>query len=89
MVPFLCCCQVKQFVKCKPRPVGLQNFVISTSDVLIIDLEIYQGPTTPFPDNTLVLWPIAILRLINTIPEDSSVFFNRYFMIIPFMQKLV
>jgi hypothetical protein len=89
MIPFLGRCQIRQFVKGKPRPVGLNNFVITTSDGLIIDFEIYQGLTTPFPDKTLGLGPAVILRLINTIPEGSSVFFDRYFTTIPLMQKLV
>ncbi|KAE9543640.1 hypothetical protein AGLY_002036 [Aphis glycines] len=89
MIPFLGRCQIRQFVKGKPRPVGLKNFVITTSDGLIIDFEIYQGLTTLFPDKTLGLGPAVILRLINIIPEGSSVFFDRYFTTIPLMQKLV
>jgi len=50
MILFLGCCQIRQFVKGKPRPVGLKNIVITTSDGLIIDFEIYQGLTTPFPN---------------------------------------
>jgi len=89
MIPFLGRCQIRQFVKVKPRPVGLKNFVITTSDGLIIDFEIYQGLTTPYPDKSLGLGPAVILRLINTIPEGSSVFFDRYFTTIPLMKKLV
>jgi hypothetical protein len=51
--------------------------VISTSNGLIIDFEIYQGQTTPFPDKSLGVRPAVILRLINTIPAGSSVFFDR------------
>jgi len=89
IIPFLDRCKVRQFVKGKPRVVGLKNFVITTSEGLIIDFEIYQGHTTPFPDKTLGLGPAVVLRLINTIPEGSSVFFDRYFTTIPLMKKLV
>ncbi|KAL4113766.1 hypothetical protein QTP88_017339 [Uroleucon formosanum] len=89
MIPFLGRCQIRQFVKGKPRPVGLKNCVITTSDGLIIDFEIYKGLITPFPEKSLGLGPAVILRLINTIPEGSSVFFDRYFTTIPWMKKLV
>ncbi|XP_025195101.1 piggyBac transposable element-derived protein 3-like [Melanaphis sacchari] len=81
--------EIRQFVKGKPRPVGLKHFVITTSDGLIIDYEIYQRLTTPFSDKSLGLGPAVILRLIITIPDGSSVFFDHYFMIIPLMKKLV
>lgn len=89
MIPFLGRCGVRQFVKGKPRPVGLKNFVITSSEGLIIDFEIYQGQTTPLPDKTFGLGPGVILRLINTLPKGSSVFFDRYFTTLPLMSKLI
>lgn len=34
---------LRQYVKNKPRPVGLKNFVVTTSSGLVMDFEIYQG----------------------------------------------
>lgn len=88
MILFLGRCAVRQFVKGKTRPVGLKNFLITTSEGLIINFEIYQGQTTPLPDKTLGLRPGVVLRLIHTLPEDSSIFFDRYFTTLPLMSKL-
>lgn len=43
MIPFSGKCIVKQYVRNKPRPVGLKNFVITDSDGLMFDFIIYQG----------------------------------------------
>lgn len=55
MIHFFGRCQIRQFVKGKPRPVGLKNVVITTSAGLIIDFKIYQGLTTPFLNKSLGL----------------------------------
>lgn len=74
MIPFLGRCQIRQFVKGKPRPVGLKNFVITTSAGLVIDFEIYQGLTTPFPDKSLGLGPAVILRLIQMGSKTKKIY---------------
>lgn len=43
MIPFSGKCIMKQYVRNKPRPVGLKNFVITDSDGLMFDFIIYQG----------------------------------------------
>lgn len=88
MIPFTGRCLLKQYVKGKPRPVGLKNFVVTTSKGLVVDFEIYQGKTTPLPETQYGLGPAVVLRLASTLPEGSSLYFDRYFTTVPLIQKL-
>ncbi|XP_066999015.2 piggyBac transposable element-derived protein 2 isoform X1 [Anabrus simplex] len=79
MVPFTGRCKLKQYIKNKPRPVGLKNFVITTTYGLVIDFEFYQGKSTPLPETQLGLGPAVVIRLAATVPEGSCLYFDRYF----------
>lgn len=74
MIPFLGKCPVRQFVRNKPRPMGLKNFVLATSEGKILDFEIYQGKSTPFEHKHLSLGPAVILHLVQTLPKESYIF---------------
>lgn len=88
MIPFSGKCIMKQYVRNKPRPVGLKNFVITDSDGLMFDFIIYQGEKTNLPDRNLGLGPAVILKLSETIPKKSSLYFDRYFTSIPLLVQL-
>lgn len=88
MIPFLGRCPAKQYVKNKPRPVGLKNFVLTTSSGLVLDFEIYQGVGTRLIDKHLGLGPSVVMRLTETIPASSHIFCDRYFTTIPLLDRL-
>lgn len=89
MIPFLGRCPVRQFVRNKPRPVGLKNFVLTTSEGKVLDFEIYQGKTTPFEHKELGLGPAVVLHLVQTLPKGSYIFFDRYFSTESLLNRLV
>ncbi|XP_049855527.1 piggyBac transposable element-derived protein 3-like [Schistocerca gregaria] len=64
-------CPLRQFVKSKPRPVGLKNFVLTTSAGILLDFEIYQGDSTPLQTKEFGLGPSVMLRLAQTSPQEK------------------
>lgn len=73
MIPFTGRCKLRQVVKNKPRPVGLKNFVLTTSEGLMLDFDIYKGARSTFGDSTLGLGPSVILHFSKSIPPGSCV----------------
>ncbi|GBP44035.1 Chimeric ERCC6-PGBD3 protein [Eumeta japonica] len=75
--------------KNKPRPAGLKNFVLTTYKGQVLDFEIYQGSTTNLPDSdNFGVGASVVLRLANTLPEGSFLYFDRYFSSLPLMKEL-
>lgn len=87
MIPFTGKCHMRQLVKNKPRPVGLKNFVVTTSEGLMLDFEIYFG-NNPALLHPLGLGPGVVLRLSQSIPPGSCIFFDRFFTTIPLLEEL-
>ncbi|KAG5876669.1 hypothetical protein JTB14_013245 [Gonioctena quinquepunctata] len=88
MIPFLGRCPVRQYVKNTLMPVRLKIFVLTTSKGIVLDFEIYQGPTTNLLKQRARIGPSVIFRLVETVPNGSSIFFDRYFSTVPLMKKL-
>lgn len=88
MIPFTGRMPARQFVKGKPRPVGLKNFVVTTSSGLVLDFEPYQGVTTNLKFRELGLGPSVVLRLTETLTPGSFLYFDRYFSTVRLFKEL-
>ncbi|XP_045492376.1 piggyBac transposable element-derived protein 3-like [Colias croceus] len=88
MIPFTGRCQLRQVVKNKPRPVGLKNFVLTTSEGLMLDFEIYRGARSTIGDSSLGLGPSVILHLVQKIPPGSCVYHDRYFTTVALIEEM-
>lgn len=90
MIPFSGRTTLKQYVPNKPRPIGLKNFIITTSDGVLLDFEVYQGESTNLPMKQKVgLGPAVVLRLKDSVPPLSVLYFDRYFTSLQLMEQLV
>lgn len=67
MVPFTARCNLRQVVRNKPSTVRLKNFVLITSEGLMLDFHIYQGAKTIFGDSPLGLGPSVVLHLSKSV----------------------
>lgn len=82
MIPFCGHVSLRQYVPRKPNPTGLKNYVLAGKSGKILDFEIYQGPTSNFPDESnkkLGTGGRAVLRLIQTCLPGTNIYFDRYF----------
>lgn len=88
MIPFTGRCSLRQVVRNKPRPVGLKNFVICTSEGLMIDFEMYLGARTAFAERELGVGASVILHLAKAVPSGSCLYFGRFFSSVPLIERL-
>lgn len=68
---------------------SLGQMVWKTSKGLVLYSEVYQGKTAPLPKTHLGLGPSVILRLVETLPVKSSIFFDQYFTTVSLLNSLL
>lgn len=82
MIPFSGTTSLRQYVKNKPNPVGLKNFVLASPCGLVHDFFIYQGAKTwpnGTPDPELGIGGSVIKRLVADLSPGHIIYCDRYF----------
>ncbi|KAJ2937295.1 hypothetical protein O0L34_g19536 [Tuta absoluta] len=92
MVPFWGQASMRQFVRGKPNPCGLKNFVCTTPEGIPLDFFMYEGKgDTILPENQAEGFDIGekvVLRLTKSLPEGAKLYMNRYFTSAKLLDKL-
>ncbi|XP_049790112.1 piggyBac transposable element-derived protein 3-like [Schistocerca nitens] len=83
MIPFTGRCNMRTYVPNKPNPLGLKNFILASSDGLVLDFAVYNGKETiPESDQNEHELGVSILKLLaRTVPIDYShvIYSDRFF----------
>lgn len=83
IIPFTGSTRLKQYVKGKPNPEGLKNFVLADRNGLVLDFFIYQGKKTTIDHDdcefSLTLAESVVWHLSETVPPKTCLYFDRYF----------
>lgn len=94
MIPFHGKVSMKQYVRGKPNPVGLKNFVMTTPKGIPLDFYLYEGKGSS-TESSLVETPEKlnvggrmVLKLTDTLPLGVSVYTDRYFTSITLIETL-
>lgn len=95
MIPFHGQVKMRQFVRGKPNPVGLKNFVMTTTKGIPLDFHIYEGKGSSVESifmetpEKLDVGGRMVLKLTETLPIGVSVYTDRYFTSIPLIEALL
>ena len=98
MIPFTGKSQLRQFVRGKPNPTGLKNFIVASPEGLVLDFEIFQGKAA-LPDvadvekrkagERLGIGGLTVMRVSDSLTSGNILYFDRYFTNLACMQELM
>ena len=98
MIPFTGKFQFRQFVRGKPNPTGLNNFIVASPESLALDFEIFQAKAA-LPgvaddekrkaDDRLRIRGLTVIRLSDSLTSGNILYFDRYFTNLVCMQELM
>lgn len=95
MIPFHGQVNMRQYVKNKPNPLGLKNFVMCTPSGIPLDFHLYEGKGTsvesaliPTPEK-LHVGGRFVLKLSDTLQHGAVIFTDRYFTSIGLIDALL
>lgn len=77
MIPFTGCYSIKQYVKNKPRSLGLKHFVLCASPGSVMDFKIYQDDLNSLINQEFGLGPSVIRRLGQTLPPKKFAYIDQ------------
>ncbi|CAG4978729.1 unnamed protein product [Parnassius apollo] len=92
IIPFWGQVSMRQFIRGKPNPCGLKNFVCTSPGGIPLDFFLYEGkgdsilPTGE--TEGLDIGGKVVMRLANNLPEGSKLYMDRYFTSIELLDKL-
>lgn len=82
IIPFTGNTKMKQYVRGKPNPTGLKNFILANNYGLVLDFCVYQGKGSSFITESkypLTVGESAVIHLSKTIPPGTCLYFDRFF----------
>ncbi|XP_049772913.1 piggyBac transposable element-derived protein 3-like [Schistocerca cancellata] len=81
MIPFWGKTTMRQYIRGKPNPFGLKNFVSTSPDGLPLDFFMYEGKGDSILEgyDYLNIGGKVVMRLATTLPEGSIIYMDRYF----------
>ena len=95
MIPFTGSTELKQYVPNKPTPVGLKNWVVASTNGLVLDFEVSQGKnhllsilTRLDNESQIGFGEAVVLRLCQTLHPGTCLYFDRFFTTLNLLDRL-
>lgn len=92
MIPFWGHVAARQYVRPKPNPCGLKNFVRALPDGLPLDYFLYEGKGSEINAyidvSHLDIGGKTVMKLVQTLSDGCNLYIDRYFTLISLINEL-